>query len=140
MWIGAEEQQGGRAVGLGVGGARRGGVRGAEGERERRDGVVVLRAFGGVVWVGAGVSDRRAAGMESAQQKRGKWRDGQLVTIDESGRKDRRTTEHTLARTLRQRVRVGAYRAVDALREAVSVGVRAEAFQISAACLITHLL
>lgn len=65
--------------------------------------------------------------------------DGQLVTIDESGRKDRRTTEHTLARTLRQRVRVGAYRAVDALREAVSVGVRAEAFQISAACLITHL-
>lgn len=55
--------------------------------------------------------------------------------IDESGRKDRRTTEHTLARTLRQRVRVGAYRAVDALRESVSVGVRAEAFQIRAACL-----
>lgn len=69
MWIGADEQQGGRAVGLGVGGARRGGVRGTEGERERRDGVVTLCAFGSVVWVGAGVSDCRTAAMETGTAK-----------------------------------------------------------------------
>lgn len=66
MWIGADEHQGGCAVGLGVRGARRGGVRGTEGERERRDGVVVLRAFGGVVWMGRllAIVFRARAGVE----------------------------------------------------------------------------